>query len=311
MSIFGKLIGAIAAPFTGGASLLGSLGGSAISSIGGLAGSYIDRKNAKADRDFQNDYNSPMQIRARAEAAGFNPLAFTQNIPSATLGGASVPVGQALADASLLIGDSLDKRRLENSRAAKLQQQNEELRKKLTQKTLRPKVGGIFGGGDVPHTSSIAPIRTLDGDLRPQRSPWASNSDLSFPVTKPNGDLHFISKGVASRLDLNPYDMWIGEDTEAVLGESPVTEAINAFNTPAGLTSVGRIVGMPTAKGIADAFLPLADNASDDPRRWSRAKQREAFGSVPDGIDEVNGQYFPYWNSGKKGAPSGARIKVK
>jgi len=126
----------------------------------------------------QNAYNDPAAQRARAEAAGFNPLGLVSGIPqTSSVGGiaASGTAGQsvgggaagyaapiagridpvnsmssAIANASQVFGEGISAEMAEQSDNTKLRQANADLAKKLGEKTLRPKVGGVFGGGDIP-----------------------------------------------------------------------------------------------------------------------------------------------------------------
>lgn len=132
---------------------------------------------AQGIRD-QNAYNDPAAQRARAEAAGFNPLGMVSGVPqgspaggiaasgsaassamsgaagyAAPIAGRVDPVNSmssAIADASQIFGEGISAEMAEKSDNTKLRQANAELAQKLGEKTLRPKVGGLFGGGDIP-----------------------------------------------------------------------------------------------------------------------------------------------------------------
>lgn len=125
-----------------------------------------------------NAYNDPAAQRARAEAAGFNPLGMVSGVPqgspaggiaasgsaassamsgaagyAAPIAGRVDPVNSmssAVAEAFQIYGDGVTAEMAEKSDNTKLRQANAELAQKLGEKTLRPKVGGLFGGGDIP-----------------------------------------------------------------------------------------------------------------------------------------------------------------
>lgn len=127
-------------------------------------------------RDQERAYNDPAALRARAEAAGFNPLALlgtgvgmgsgAPSAPSVPYGGSSNSVGVSIApaadlaahpvassDLSLLgeaFGSGMQEYSTAVSEATQLRQHNQALKEELAKAVVRPSVGGIYGGGDVP-----------------------------------------------------------------------------------------------------------------------------------------------------------------
>ena len=76
--------------------------GVAGSLLGGILGRNSERKAIAA----QNDYNDPLNIRARAERAGFNPLLFVgPGVGNQMATGGSNYMGSAIADAGLMLSE--------------------------------------------------------------------------------------------------------------------------------------------------------------------------------------------------------------
>lgn len=84
-------------------------------------------------------------VMQAAETFGLNPLTILGSIggPSAVSG--SNYMGQAIADAGLMLADGLAKQK-ELGRLSQLERQNQYLAQKVQSLTLRPKVAGIYGG---------------------------------------------------------------------------------------------------------------------------------------------------------------------
>lgn len=115
--------------------------------VGSLLGGLFGRKSEKKAAAAQREYDKPVNVRARYEEAGINPLlAFQGGVV-----GQSQPVasqnymGAAIADASMIIADEMSKRK-EAQQLSQLQSMNARLQEKVQNLTLRPKVGGIYAG---------------------------------------------------------------------------------------------------------------------------------------------------------------------
>jgi len=122
--------------------------------IGGatsLAGALLGRNKQVKPGDVVRQTMAGLMGQARGarevgEAYGFNPL---------TLLGVSQPLvpqavdnsgfGQAIANAGLAVAEGLTAENAQKAYTAKLEEQNQDLRKALDSQTLRPKVAGIFG----------------------------------------------------------------------------------------------------------------------------------------------------------------------
>jgi hypothetical protein len=115
----------------------------AVAKIGGsLLGGLFGRSREK-----RNEYlNSPLGIKTEALKAGMNPLWFVGSAGSFGSGGYGSAMGSAIADAGLAYADHLTAKSALKLQNQKLQEQNEDLRKRFQDYTLRPTVGGIYSG---------------------------------------------------------------------------------------------------------------------------------------------------------------------
>ncbi|WP_414896648.1 hypothetical protein [Rhodovulum sp. YEN HP10] len=113
----------------------GSLISGGASLLGGLFGS---KKKAKYVVPYYG------KIRARAEAAGFNPLTALTSAPGAVASAGQNYMGQAIADAGLLLADGLAKKAEKTGELQKAREQNAQLKERVQQLTIRPRVGGIY-----------------------------------------------------------------------------------------------------------------------------------------------------------------------
>lgn len=109
-----------------------------------------------ANRERQNNLEDVRQqfvrLREGAELAGFNPLAVlgtASGMPNPSVSAGSY-MGTALADTAMLIAADAAKKQNAGTlnRVNALEAENRDLLGRLTQMTLRPKVPGIYGGGD-------------------------------------------------------------------------------------------------------------------------------------------------------------------
>lgn len=111
-----------------------------LSLLGGILGRNSERKAIAA----QNEYNNPSNIRARAEAAGFNPLLFVgPGVGNQMATGGSNFMGSAIADAGLMLSEALAKRQ-DLRKLDRLKDENQKLNQQVTNLTIRPKFGGIY-----------------------------------------------------------------------------------------------------------------------------------------------------------------------
>lgn len=136
---------------------------SLIGAAAAIAGANKDAGEFRVHRRFLAAYNDPKAIRARAEAAGFNPLLFVGPGvgtydgpgPGAFFSSAYANAGAALDEGlnqlartgQQVSNAQLDQGRQRAAEVTALSQQNERMRQTLERISLRPKIPGIFGHG--------------------------------------------------------------------------------------------------------------------------------------------------------------------
>jgi len=151
--------------------------------VGALGSLLGGRKAAKEQRRAiaaQNAYNDPSAIRARAEAAGFNPLLFVG--PGVGLQTAlEQPVmGQAIANAGMALASGITDAAEQSAYQSALEEQNAELRKAVERQTLRPEVAGVYGRAQ-PMSVPVAPVLPgVDGAER-----YPTEVDVTGKVEEP------------------------------------------------------------------------------------------------------------------------------
>lgn len=123
------------------------LGSALISGVAGLFGGSRDERAQRKAQDRQNIYNLPINVRARAEQGGFNPLLFAGNPASLQQNTNFQPMmGQAIANAGLQFsGAIVDKEQLKIEKS-KLEVEKQKLAALIQEQTIKPKVGGIYSG---------------------------------------------------------------------------------------------------------------------------------------------------------------------
>lgn len=129
----------------------GALGGPIISAGASLLGGVLNNKQ----RNKELGMSDPAYIRERAEAAGFNPLLFTNQ---AFQNSSNVPTfGSAVADAGHFLGEGLlrnqEMKGEQALRITELQQQNERLTELMRRTTLNPRSRSIYGANNVDANS--------------------------------------------------------------------------------------------------------------------------------------------------------------
>jgi len=146
--------------------------GAIIGAVGGLIGAKkAAKEQARAIAD-QNAYNDPAAIRARAEAAGFNPLSFIGPGVGLQTSVASPVMGAAIANASLALVDGLGAVQKRQAELSRLSEQNARLQKKVDAMVVRPPVPGIFSSetGRVGSIPSGVDRTVIAPHLRPLAS---------------------------------------------------------------------------------------------------------------------------------------------
>lgn len=192
--------------------------------LGGILGQSAEKRNnayqAQLIRE-QNAYNAPDQVRARAEAAGFNPLLFVgPGVGQQTATAASSSsnyMGSAIADAGLMLADSVAKRK-DVMRLSRMEDQNRRLSEKVQALTLRPQVGGIYSQleGGVPSlanslgVSNADAVATVGGSAAFADDP-ALHVAIPDPVLDVGSGSYIGGKEFKSRPGWSPASVWENE----------------------------------------------------------------------------------------------------
>ena len=205
--------------------------------LGGLLGQAAERRNNKYQAQLireQNAYNAPDQVRARAEAAGFNPLLFVgPGVGQQTATAASSSsnyMGSAIADAGLMLADAVAKRK-DAMRLSRMEDQNRRLSEKVQSLTLRPQVGGIYS--QLVQTPTIASalgvsnadaVATVGGSAAFADDP-ALHVAIPDPVLDVGSGVYIGGKEVKSRPGWSPASVWeneYGDVGQAIYGLAKV-----------------------------------------------------------------------------------------
>lgn len=196
------------------------------------------------------------KIRSGAEAAGFNPLtALTQGPQGAVVQPANV-MGSAIADAGLMLADSLAKSK-KSGVLSRVQSENAKLREQVTNMTLRPKVAGVYARQQsVPSVPSAVGVSSANAnrsddpdngsfDVRAdasvgsfQSQPTSSSDDASKTPTRPLSILGYRITPQSGTSDAEAFASRYGED----------------FMSPSWFAGWGGFIG-DSALGIKDAAL--------------------------------------------------------
>lgn len=129
-----------------------AIGASVVGAVGSLIGGALGGKSKPYKLDGQI-WDAARGARLASEDFGFNPLTLL-GIANASGGGSyggENYMGAAISDAAMMLADGMTKRQ-DAQKLQQAQMANAALQKKVTDLTLRPKVGGVypqFGGGNV------------------------------------------------------------------------------------------------------------------------------------------------------------------
>lgn len=199
-------------------------------------------------------------IRAKAEAAGFNPLTALSMAPGQAMQSQSF-MGSAIADAGMALADGMSKK-AEYARLEKLSAENKKLAEKVQTLTIRPKVGGVYAQRAA--TPSLA--ASLGGQNAEARSrggaPARLLQDGSFGVdptdaVKPQATHTYETYGNDGAVTNVP----IGPDLDEIISGAVIAahnkaKAKNAFrDRNAGTMTFGTPLAVPW--GLSDRFYEL------------------------------------------------------
>lgn len=273
LSSIGKLVGKVAGPV---ATLAGQPWlGAAISAGTSLLGGAIERNDSKKAVAAQNEYNDPAAVRARYEAAGLNPtLMFGSSIGTQTaLSGGGL--GTGVANAGALVADEISRNSFREKQNLDLQKQNEELKKRLSDSILRPKVAGVYGTvtPDKPtFKNKIAQASVGDPDfIGPDRGVRVQNIL--------NEKWMYIPRSLGGQLDLKDGDWWTPEHTEGVAGD--------VFSE--GLNAGALATGAATGKGLVTGSIFMDEETTKQSVKDAQSREaRQRFQKLGRGINIPN-----------------------
>lgn len=200
------------------------IGGALISGASSLLGGIFGKP--------KNEYVVPnyQKIRNKAEAAGFNPLTALAMAPGQVVQSQNF-MGSAIADAGLALADGLNTKRKEQGALAKLAEENDKLREKVQNMTLRPKVPGVYAqreaipsvsqavGGSSGSANAAANSGDSAGNLTASvgvsaqaSQPSSSSDDASKTPTRPLQILGISLKPQSKTSDTEAFASRYGED---------------------------------------------------------------------------------------------------
>ena len=201
----------------------------------------------------KNEYVVPSygQIRRKAEAAGFNPLTALAMAPGQVVQSQNY-MGSAIADAALSLADANAAKVKQNDPLEKLKRENELLKEKIINVTLRPKVPGVYGqseaipgiaqavgGGNAKSVSSANGVGNGSGavpDGGTGFSPLVGDQKLQVQDTPSSTGFMHLRNSLAPDgfylpgSDGEPLDIW---QLPVVLGSYAFDQFVRAWNKPA------------------------------------------------------------------------------
>jgi hypothetical protein len=163
-------------------------------------------------------------IRKGAEEAGFNPLTALTQGPQGSVVTSSNPMGTAIADAGLMLADSLAKSK-KGGILSKVQSENAELQRRVQNLTLRPKVAGVYGRQQsvpsVPQALGVSSGSVSGSGL--SSAALGAGSDL---VTSAAGSVEFGPDGLITKDSIDSRrgvdNMEITSDPGYVIIDNPM-----------------------------------------------------------------------------------------
>lgn len=173
---------------------MGPLAAPIIGALGSVVGGLLNKP--------KNEYVVPdyAKIRAKAEAAGVNPLFAMANAPGQVVQTQGY-MGSAVADAAMIMADAVAKQP-GAGKLSQVQAQNRALSKQVQSLTLRPKVGGIYAQrGVTPSLRKALGVGDVSQGVRRSSSFGADNSGLVPSVGVGSGG---SARGLADTLPIDP-----------------------------------------------------------------------------------------------------------
>ncbi len=130
-------------PFEAAPRIFGALIGAGASLLGGA----LNRKSSGKQESRANAHNDPAAIRARYEAAGFDPLLGINNANPSYQQTYQPKFGNAVDKAVNGFLDRMQDNKILNLEKTRLELEVDKLRKDVKGAKIRPKVAGVFNGG--------------------------------------------------------------------------------------------------------------------------------------------------------------------
>ncbi len=197
-----------------------------------IIGALLSRQKPISSGD--NAYSHVQGITKAAKDFGFNPLTLLGSVGAVGGTPGQSYVGSAIADAALVLADGYARRTDGSAEGARnaLEQETRKLRQQLTAATIRPKIGGLYGGTTLTPSLGAALGRVTPGA--------GTAAAVARPATLPSIDeLAPVSATPAGRSPVDdpvalmvPYDTPHGETVQM-----PVGPDIDQVVTGAGIFS--------------------------------------------------------------------------
>lgn len=241
----------------------------------------------------KNEYVVPnyQKIRDKAEAAGFNPLTALAMAPGQVVQSQNY-MGSAIADAGLALADGMAEKAKQNDPLEKLKRENELLKEKIINVTLRPKVPGVYAQREAIPTLSQAVGGSNGGGSAANSgnsgsSGAAPNSAVGSTAYNLGDPDISSSSDASSRVPVKPVYI-LGQEIMPTSGTSD-TDAIASrygedFMSPswfAGWGAFGTDAYNHAAKRVGARFATVADAFHADVARYKRHPKdmQKAFGA--------------------------------
>lgn len=285
----------------------------AASVVGGLLGRSKAPKTVSAFKNSKDAISGQAYgARVAGEKYGFNPLTLLG--VSSAVGPSTTAsnnyMGQAIADAGLMLAEGLAKREEKLGRIAALEKQNEELREKVRDVLLRPKVGGVYAqrqaqptlqqavgrktngtrqvaraafAGDGGVSTDDPPSAGVIGGARPPQHPLSRPVDM-IPVRDIGGNRTSLPAPVAKRIGVEPFGQLVVEDMETLYGDEggqvvalpSLGDAMAYHNTgkpPAPMFGEAAVAGKKKVRDLAKEDI-ARQNAEREAKREKREAER-------------------------------------
>jgi hypothetical protein len=204
------------------------IGGALISGASSLLGGIFGKS--------KSEYVVPnyQKIRTKAEAAGFNPLTALAMAPGQVVQSQNF-MGSAIADAGLALADGIVAKHKEQGALAKLAEENDKLREKVQNMTLRPKVGGVYAQREaIPSVSQAvggSNAGTVQNSGQTVHSSVANSGGVSSGASDASGGVSGV-KADASGQSVDVFDPTRQVDKLKITSDAGVGVIDNAVTGP-------------------------------------------------------------------------------